>query len=247
MERAYCEHPHRLGRPRPGRPLQADSFARPVAPHDREARSVGPVSHGLGGLLARRARHSAVLDQGRRDANDPSSCAGGALGRDVNTARCEIARGHCLRRRRFVAVVRVVRFDPGRIRRDWHGKGIRAALLVEGLDQALSKASIPRNRLSRVSRLPRVIRSRMRAAHLEPLPAISADLVTNDHAACSTNTWRPVRNYPARATVISVLALAQRILPAEQEPNRSLVFGGVRTHADEDAGMIARGRAVVCR
>ena len=29
--------------------------------------------------------------------------------------------------------------------------------------------------------------------------------------------------------------------------NRSLIFRGVRTHADEDAGTIARGRAVVCR
>jgi hypothetical protein len=40
-------------------------------------------------------------------------------------------------------------FTQGRIRRDWHGKGIRAALLVEDLDQALSEASISRNRLSR--------------------------------------------------------------------------------------------------
>jgi hypothetical protein len=37
----------------------------------------------------------------------------------------------------------------------------------------------------------------MRAAHLEPLPAINADLVTNDHAACLTNTSRLIVYLPS--------------------------------------------------
>ena len=45
----------------------------------------------------------------------------------------------------------------------------------------------------------------------------------------------------------SVFALAQRILPTEQEPNLPLVLRGVRTHADDDAGMIAGRRTVRCR
>ena len=61
---------------------------RTIAKHDRSDRfRTASV------LLARRAQRSAVLDQGRRDANDPSPRAGGALGRDVNRARCEIAVG----------------------------------------------------------------------------------------------------------------------------------------------------------
>ena len=38
----------------------------------------------------------------------------------------------------------------------------------------------------------------------------------------------------------SGVALAQRVLPAKEQPNLALVLRGVRTHANEDAGMIAR-------